>query len=86
MKSKAARPSCLSPPPAPGNVRASVDLPNAQVTVSWNAVTGAASYKLERGHGDLGVQPTTVEWPDPNNTDHGDRIITDMFVTNNGRS
>ena len=74
---------CLSPPPAPGNVRASVDLPNAQVTVSWNAVTGARKYKLERGHSDLGVS-TTVEWPDPTNTDHRDRIITDMFETNNG--
>ena len=85
-QSTARRGGCtLSPPPAPGNVRASVDLPNAQVTVSWNAVSGAASYKLERGHGDLGVQPTTVEWPDPNNTDHRDRIITDMFVTSNDR-
>ena len=75
----------LAPPPAPDNVRASVDLTNAQVTVSWDEVTGAASYKLERGHGDLGVQPTTVEWPNPTNPDHADRIITDMFVTNNNR-
>ena len=51
--------------------------------MSWSAVTGASKYKLERGHSDLGVS-TTVEWPDPTNTDHGDRIITDMFVTNNG--
>ena len=61
-------PSTLQPPPAPSNVRASVDLANARVTVTWDAVDGVDPnnpYKLERGHGDIGVQPTTVEWPDP---------------------
>ena len=53
----------LSPPPAPGNVRASVDLPNAQVTVSWNAVTGvdpSNSYKLERSDDGGTTWPTST--------------------------
>ena len=77
---------CLSPPPAPDNVRASVDLPNARVTVTWDEVDGVDPnnpYKLERGHSDLGAS-TTVGWPDPTNSEHADRIITDMFETNNG--